>query len=953
MARIVEPDNPKTVALQAEILSSEKKWPEAIALLEPLREKAQEPYVKIMYAECLAHLSGLTAAYEWLRKYGGQQEDDEIKLNIATFASWAGEDDYALQLFDELKKKASPGPYPYLYAASIYIKKATPRGLITISRSVDIELRINKQLLHAALDNLSKGIELLRKAGRSPEEIAQAVINLSKVHLALGDASLAHKTLRREWKIARAGSEAWFTAATIAVTRDRRLRALVMGRHALQLAGEDELDSLVRFAVICMQAGEWDEALDVTEKVLQRASADDYRKAALQMKAYCQLEQGLSDPLAETVSELKTKFPKDESWMLTQTISLLKLRGPREALEFLEKEKTDLPPSIPISLQLAGLLYQNKLYEKALLLYKEIAFQTQNPSVFDMTVMVALEANRPEDALFILDEAENAGMVSERFIHYRAVALALSKEFEPAIELFASLPQNSLTGNDLLLYADSCEQRADPERAIAILQKGLERYPSDVRLRRKLFFLYRETNRLEKALEQAVQWLEIDPDDRAPYFAVMMTGFPLGAEAAGKALSDYFTRFGEGPELQSGTVEDIKKFVGQRRTTEEMLWKQYQDGQAPEAALGNRSKYGIGGTRLLLLLHSNQRVMAFNGDAKNQEKEFTNLLETNEVVLDYHALITIFLLKLLDPRFQITSVVILPEIVLRDLREDLIMLPSFYQEGRHGVLKNVLSRIQKSFKIHEIFPKPSPSIRPENFKNSLFDLLVCKEEHCVYVTPGFEITEDAADSNEYGVDIITVLDLIDLLKETGIIPVTRYETVLSDMSKHKIKRLKKLEKAPERIMVDWYTLEMLETHGLLADMPKLSKDVHVGPFSYAIVRSEVEEWQRMAEIIETLRDIESLVGSAVQDGRIKVAPSSEKLDSISTLSKEMQLIKYLRELKETCAGQNATLWTDDLFTKTVLSTEGVKAVGTRTVLDYLGNRGVLTRQEVVEKVTQL
>ncbi len=954
MAHMVEPENMKTIALQAEILCSEKKWTDAKDLLEPISEKAQEPYVKIMYAECLAHFSGFTAGYEWLKKYDTKQEDDEIKLNIAILATRAGQDDYALSVFDELKKKASPGPYPYLYAASIYIEKATPRDLVTISTSIDIELRTNKQLLSIAADELSKGIELLHKGARSAMEIGHALINLSKVYLALGDTSLAQKKLRKEWKVVREESEAWFTGASIAVARDHKRRALLMARYALHLAGKDDIDSLLRYAVICMQAAAWDDALGATEKTLQRTSGPSYKKAALQIKAYCQLERGLEDLLEETIAELRSKFPKDESWVLTKTISLLKHYGSREALEFLEKEYTNLPISIPTNLLFAGLLHQNKLYEKALPLYKEIAFQTQNPGVFDMTVMVALEAKLPENALSILDQAEGIGIVSDKFVHYRAIALALSKEYEPAIKLFVSLPEASLTGNDLLLYADSWEQRADPERAIAILEKGLERYPADVRLCRKLLFLYLETNRPEKALEQAVKWLEIDPDDRGAYFAVMMTGFPLGAKSAGRALSDYLARFGEGPELRRGTVEDIKKFTSEKQPMDEMLWKQYQDGQLPEAVLGNRSKYGIGGTRLLLLLYSNQRIMAFKGDVKSQWSEFVSLLEAKKVVLDYHALITAFLLKMLEPLFQIANTVVLHETVLRELREDLVMLQSFHQERRCQVLKNVLSRIQRTFKVHDVFMKPNLSTPQENFNNSHFDLLSCKAEQCVYVTPGFETREDVADSDKYGVDIISVLDLLDLLKETGSIPVARYETVLSNIPKYKISSLKKLDSAPQRLMIDWYALEMLEEQELLEDViPKLSKELHIGPFSYVIIKSEVEEFQKIAEIIQTLRDIESFVGTAVGNGRIRISTTSERLGNNSVLSKGRQFVKHLRELKETCVEQSAILWTDDLCTNTVMTTEGVKTVGTRTVLDFLTARRVLSRQEFVENVAQL
>jgi tetratricopeptide (TPR) repeat protein len=950
MALMVEPDNPKTVALQAEILCSEHKWLEAKAVLEPLAEKVTEPYAKIMYAECLAHLSGYAAGYKWLKEHGGQQEDDQIKLNIAILATRAGADDDALQLFDELKGKTSPGPYPYLYAAGIYVKKATPQNLVTIAMPIDIELRMNKLLLAAASDDLTRGIDLLSKAGRPTSEIGQALVNLSKVYLASGEPLLAHKTLRKGWKAVRGEGDAWFTAASIAAARGQNRRTLLMVQKARQLAGEEDVESLARFAVICMQVGAWDDALAAVEKTLQRASQDEHVKAALLMKAYCQLELHLHDLFDETVSQLKTSFPDDESWMLAKTVSLLRMTGPQDALGFLEKEAVN-SGSLSVRLQLAGLLYQNRVYDKALPLYREIALQTRNPSVFEMAVMVALEAGFAEEALSVLKDAEDMGLASDRLNHYRAIALTLSKDYDPAFELFASLPKDSLTVNDLLCYASLWEQRAQPEKAITLLEEGSDRYPSDPRLCRKLFFLYREINRLEKALEQAVRWLEVDRGERAAYFAVMMTGFALGSEAAGTALSDYLARFGQGPELRMVGIEEVKKFIGEKRATEEIMWKQYQDGKVPESAIGYRNTYGVGGTRLLLL-RSDSRIMAFNGSPTNQVTEMTNLFEAKEVILDYYALISAFLLNLLKPLAAITDGLTLPEIVLRALREDLITLPNYYQEGRHQRLKKCLSRIEESFRVDKEFPKPGELISRGEFTNDLFDILVCKEQQCVYVTPGFAANEDPPKSDEFGIDEISVLDLLDLLKEEGMISVVRHDTICSDIEKRRIRRSKHLDNAPERMMVDWFAIEILEEVELLADITKLSKEIHVGPFSYAVIRSEVQEHQTLADIIQTLGDVEAFVKTAVEDRLVRIEASTRKAED-PIISERPRSITYLEEMKEICAQRSASLWTDDLATNVIMSAEGVKTVGTRTVLDFLQKKGALTDQGLAAKVAQL
>jgi len=134
LAAKVDQANHKTIALQAELLCFDNKWGDAYQLLTLIAEQTVEPIVKIIYSECISHLSGAEAAFQWLTSQDTVKEDDEIKLNIASLAIRIKRYDEAFKILDRLMSKPFPGPYPYLFKAEIFVNQAMPREAVVIGK---------------------------------------------------------------------------------------------------------------------------------------------------------------------------------------------------------------------------------------------------------------------------------------------------------------------------------------------------------------------------------------------------------------------------------------------------------------------------------------------------------------------------------------------------------------------------------------------------------------------------------------------------------------------------------------------------------------------------------------------------------------------------------------------------------------------------------------------------
>jgi lipopolysaccharide biosynthesis regulator YciM len=953
LAKQVDPSNDKTVALEAELLCLENKWEDAYRILLSIAEKTSDSFPKIIFSECLSHLSGAEAAFDWLTCQESVKEDDEIRLNIVSLAIKIKRYNVALKILDHLVAKPFPGPYPYLFKAEIFVNQAMPQESVVISAPEDLDLRRSDELIMLAIDNLKIGITFLETAAR-PLEIPPHVQVLSELYIAAGDLKSAEKTLCNHWKSLRKENTSWFTASTIAFLGGHKEKALIRALKALTLSRENDHESLIRFGLISLNAGAWDKCLDAINSIRLEKLDDGHLKGVFQMKALCYYHKGLPELVDENIKALRSQFIGDETWIILQAL-ILKLSGKSEqAIHLLANELNNFPDSVKIKLRLAAQYKDEQKYDSAFPLYKDLAGALMQTKLYEEACRVGLYGEMAREVISMVIEAENKGIASDHIRHFKAIALAINKQYGEALELFSKFDEASLSHNDYIFYALCLTHKARSADAVSLLEKGKNKFPQDTRIIRGLFSLHLELNAPERALIEAKLWLKLDPNDKGAYFASIQTGFAVGEqEFAHNALIQYLSRFGEGPELRSGTLEDIKKHLKIASERSEFLWDKYQKGLLPEIIVSNESNLGIAGHRITLL-NSTAKVMAFNGTPDSQNRQFIDTQAGKTLLLDYHALITIHLLNLIDPVISLFQRVAIPEVVLEKIREDLTGLPLTFQRDKREIQEGVFSKLKSTFQIYDKFLEINPKDIPETLGNSVFDVLTCQQNNCFYVTPAFEKQEVGTVKETFDVEAICLLDLIDLMKEKGIITVKRYEDVLEILKKYNLKRFSKLESPPKRAILNWNALEMLEECKLLEDLPKLIEARAVGPFTYALLHSEIDRYKRIDEVQNIIANIENKIRGLIDKGICSLIPTpggGEKAKE--RLPKHIRGIDYLEDLQTICSIGDFVLWTDDLALCSLLASDNKRTTCTRTILDVLSDKGIIKEEERVYKILSL
>lgn len=949
-----EPQNPKTIALKAELLLRDKYWGEAKALLASIAETSTEPLVKLFYVEALSHLNGNAEAFKWLKDHSDVEKDDkDIKLNLAMLAVQCEKYDYASDILNKLKNEPYPGPYPYLLSAELHFNKSIPKELVTISTPADIDLIKNTEAHKNEIADLEKGIELLKLTSKPQKEIADFAHRLASSYLAIGLTDDAAKILCQYWRQLRKQGMAWFTAAAvIANKKNRKTKALVRGQKGVALSGENDQEAHFRYGLLCLNVEEWDkclEAVNYDEKLLD----ENHLKAKLQLELICYFQKENYEKAEEAIKKLKDHFPKDELWVIHKSIMLSQQAGDIDAIKLLEEEIRNYPNSINIKLRLADLYSLTERQDRALILYKELGISLKNPKIIEAACMIAFNTKKEDEVLAIISEAEQNQIKTENLNHFKAIAYSINKEFDEAIDLFSTFDAATLSSNDYLFYALCYSSKANLPKAIALLKEGKKKYPDDARLRRALYTFYLEVNAPDEAFEEALFLLKTNPDDRAAYFAVMTTGFAIGrGEEAHKALMDYFSRFGEGPELKKGTIEEFKEINKVSSEKIEQLWNEYSKGAIPEVLLARNYHFGVGGYRIMLLESASQ-VMAFNGHPDSQKAQLLDTFNEVQIVIDYHALISLYLLDLIKPVLDLFKQILIPEAILNQLKEDLIKLPTSYQKDRRVIAERTFEVVQTIFKVHQAFPNVNLKEIPEAISNNYYDLTVCKEKHCAYVVPGFDNNQIIAMLTS-GIEILTVLDLLDLIKDLGLISVKNYEANLEVLAKYHLNRHSAKSYLPARLMINWQAAEMLEECNLLRRLSSAT-ELHVGPFTFALLKSEIENYKLQEKIHDTLSKLEAAISELIASDRFKIIPATIKERKIKAkLITKLTETEYIESTLNICKERSLTLWTDDLFTQNYFSLiENVKTTCTRTVLDVLLQKEIISQEDLIEKIAQL
>lgn len=949
LANELEPKNHKTIGLTAELLISKSEWQNAKEILEPIADTTEVSFVKILYAECLYRISGSKVAKSWLLNQ--EPKDDELNLNLAIFSIKDGDLDTPYNILEELKKKSFPGPYPFLYSAELLMKRAqSGAAKIQIAMVEEVAVGDKQELIQKATIDLEKAIELFQAAARPQKNIAFTALSLSELYLNIQDTSSGEKHLIRYWRELRKISKAWFAAASISLIKGDHDKALFRANKALKLSKEHDQETLLRYVLVCLNAEKWDLCLSTIEKCNIDAIEDEYIKALLQIKAVCYYNKLDYQSAEKNLLELKEKFPDDESWLLTQTIGLKKRNKVSEAIELIEKEKSNYPDSDKLKLRLSHFYCEVGEFARALEILKECEEAYDDVNYYEYASQIALAAGMPDEAMHIIERANAKDKHSETLDHYKAITLTMQGNYKDAVKVFSESDSSSFSAQDYFYYALSFYHDGLKTEALELLQEATTIYPKDPLIISHLAFVYVESDR-KKAFDVARKWLKLDPENKEAYKFTMQIGFAIGEQKiAHEVMMNYLSRFGESADFRSVAIEEAVSLHNEKLELGEKLWTRYQEGLMPELIVSEGARLGGYGFRFIMFA-SKDRIMAFDGNLESKALQYFNTLNEDKILLDYHSLIDIHELNLLDSLVTLDKKLCIPQIVKEKLVADLNKLKLSIQSDVREQHEVVIEALPK-FEVDAEYPQISIDTLHPKLGNLTYDILTCQGRRTFYVLPGFDADDHTIINEEYGIECISILDLLDVMKSSGFIKVTEYSAALDSLKVHNLRNIHNLSSIPNNLTFNWQSLLILAQCGLLEGLHNISSTIHVGPFSNSLINNYLEDCKLVDNIHSHAKNLEDRLNDLISGEQIEIIQRSKEIKN-DTEEHDLPGKEYIDQILQTSQKQSLLLLTDDLALKKLAESENIKTTDTRVMLSVLNDTNVIDRELYIENVIQL
>ena len=94
-----------------------------------------------------------------------------------------------------------------------------------------------------------------------------------------------------------------------------------------------------------------------------------------------------------------------------------------------------------IKLRLAAHYKDEQKHDRAFPLYKDLAGALMQTKLYEEACRVGLYGEMAREVISMIIEAENKGMASDNIRHFKAIALAMNKQYDKAHELFSTFEE--------------------------------------------------------------------------------------------------------------------------------------------------------------------------------------------------------------------------------------------------------------------------------------------------------------------------------------------------------------------------------------------------------------------------------------------------------------------------------------------------------------------------------
>jgi putative PEP-CTERM system TPR-repeat lipoprotein len=444
-------------------------------------------------------------------------DDPEALLQMARLEARSGELQRGLQLTERIKQ-------PDVVKA----RALALRGMILMARAE----------LEQARDTFTEAQATGRNKLRIPEQL-QILGSLTEVHLALGDADAANKTLEQIAAWVPEALATHYLRARIAMLKNDPVAAVAHCQRALRVDPRHR-PSQILLAAAHLSHGSLEQAETVLDSML---AADATDTAANKLLAQVYLRRGEPERARRILGEIGDPAQTDAQYDWLMGSALLQ-SGDASGLAALERSVAATPNDIARRLDLAGAYIAAQAPQKALELLKSVpANSPQSARAQELVVIASVAGKSPQDAAQEIDRLVAANGNSPALLTAAGAVLSASGESRKSQDLFErAMKLDPKAVAPRWALARQAAQTLDFDRAERYLRAILEIDPANQRAHIGMSEL--EWRRGDKA--KAKQWLEqavgadpaaVEARLRLAQLAFVSADAPRGRDLLNQAVS--------------------------------------------------------------------------------------------------------------------------------------------------------------------------------------------------------------------------------------------------------------------------------------------------------------------------------------------------------------------------------------------------------------------------------
>jgi len=927
-ALIINPEDPKAQVNLAELevrtgrLREARKAVHSVLARDPTDGAANR-----ILAVAHLHEGSVSEARKRLSEIG--DSDDFSNLSVLARCD-AAEGRYrdAAQHLERVLEAVPDDPVILLQKGAVQLEAILSRDLAGMSLRQPIP-DVRRVELMKAHSSLARAVEVWDDHGLreySADARAQLAVTLSL----LGEHDTAIRAAREATSCKNADARAWVILARCQMDANDLNEAEESANHALTLQ-HDMPAATTLLSLIKARGGKYLEALGTLDQAPMKEWPEADRLSASILRADLLWDANERERALALVMALPAEVREQPFAVARQADYLVALGRAEDAREIIASA-LDKWPKDPMVLHAAGeVQLAMKDAAAALRSFAKAVRLAPNARSVAGLGWTLLRLGRPTAVLKVLDHFEGKGVHADELLAVRGAALYDLGQFHEAAETYDHYLVAHPRHPAALQNAAVCRMQLGHRRkAIELLQVVAELAVSDWRSCAGLAELYITEGDRDAAFRWARDALTRGPDQPETHLLYIRIALETGhGKDAAPVMSQLVERFPDFPHFQRKTLAEGLELIRDSQRRADDVTREYLAGRLPIALAADVINKPLALLRVLLRRDSAGFIAEF-GDKDGQESALTACQESEVVVIDYPALITLAQCETWDLA-RCFSRVCVPAKVRTLIQIDRMHLSerlAYLRERRQRAIHDRLAPDGVLERWKEIEPDLARWPLDVEAQHSF----LCERAGATYLID--TSAADAAQAAETSGPVLTTQELVEQLWSQGRIARDQYSHArgyLTETGNWDIAQTSVSDRLPECVLIDASTLFTLEVIGLLDWVLINVPRVYVSPYAVFRLNTDVMEEEVYKEALSLVEQIEVQLDAGREVFVIEgsPAPNAEAGDLLASIGAPVP--------------PDTALWSDDLVTKMVRvrAEPGARVFSTRTVLDRACEVGII------------